>query len=48
MLCGNNSNLWIVIILIILFGCGGFGCSNGCGNMGCGNTGCGNDCGCGC
>ena len=29
---GNNSCLWIILILIILFGCGG-GC--GCNNCGC-------------
>ena len=38
MLCSNNcnSNLWIIIVLILLFGgegfCGGgCGCNNGCG-----------------
>lgn len=42
MFCGNNmGGLWIIIILILLFGCGGFG--NGCCNE-CG----GNNCGCGC
>jgi len=47
MFCGNNyGSLWIIIILILLFGCGGFGGSTcGCGNNNCG---CGNDCGCGC
>ena len=42
MFCGNNmGSLWIIIILILLFGCGGFGtgCCNECG---------GNNCGCGC
>ncbi|MBR2666910.1 MAG: hypothetical protein IKD96_01980 [Oscillospiraceae bacterium] len=42
--CNNNwggSNcLWIILILIILFGCGG--CGNGC------NNGCNNSCDCGC
>lgn len=45
--CNNNwggSNcLWIILILIILFGCGGNGCGNGC-NNGC-DCGC-NSCGC--
>lgn len=37
---GNNSCLWIILILIILFGCGGCGCdNNGC-NNGCNNCGC--------
>ena len=51
MFCGNNgwggnSALWIIILIIILFGCGGFG--NGCNNNNCG-CGCNNnDCGCGC
>lgn len=43
MFCGNNmGSLWIIIILILLFGCGGFGtgCCNECGG--------GNNCGCGC
>ena len=45
MFCNNNngscySALWIILILIILFGCignnGGCGCNNGCGcNDGC-------------
>ena len=39
-MCGNNgfcgNNFWWIIILILLFSCGG------CGNWGCGN----NDCGC--
>ena len=34
---GNNSGLWIILILIVLFGC--------CGN---GNNNCGDNCGCGC
>ena len=41
----NTSALWIIILIIILFGCGG--CGNGCG--GCGNgCGCGSNNGCGC
>jgi len=36
--CGNNSVLWIILILIILFGCGGCGCSS------CGDSN--SDCGC--
>ena len=45
-MCGNNSGLWIIIILIILFSCGGCGNSWGCGNN-CGgnNCGCDNNCG---
>ena len=46
-MCGHNGcfggNIWWIIILLLIFGCG-------CGNNGiCGN-GCGNDnnCGCGC
>lgn len=39
-MCGNNSCLWIIIILIILFSCGG------CGSIGCGGCGCDNGCGC--
>ena len=37
-----NGSLWIIILIIILFGCGGnsWGCNNGCG--------CENNCGCGC
>ena len=38
-MCGNNScfggNLWWIIILILLFNCGGIGCGNDCG---CGNN----------
>ena len=43
-MCGNNSCLWIIIILIVLFACGGWGgcCDNGCDN------GCNNGCGCSC
>ena len=39
----NNNGLWVLILIIILFGCG-----NGCGNScGCDNNcGCGNGCGC--
>ena len=45
MMCNyNNNSLWIILILIALFCCGGFGCGNSCGC----NNGCGNDCGCGC
>ena len=33
----NNSCIWILLIIIILFGCGG--CGGGCGN------GCDNNCG---
>lgn len=41
-MCGNNSCLWIIIILIILFSCG-----NNCGFGGCGcGCGCNNNCGC--
>ncbi len=53
---GSNSALWIIFLIIILFGWGG--CGGGCGcnncnnNCGCNNCGCGNDCGsdcdCGC
>lgn len=39
--CNSNNGLWIIILIIILFGCGN-GC--GCGN----NCGCDNNCGCGC
>ena len=39
MFCTNNNSLWIILILIILFGCGN--------NMGCG-CGSNNGCGCGC
>ena len=35
----NNSTLWLVILIIILFGCGNNDC--GCNN----NCGCGNNCG---
>lgn len=44
MFCGNgNCCIWIILILIILFACGGWG---GCNDGGCG---CGNNCGgCGC
>lgn len=44
-MCGNNSCIWIILILIILFCCGGCGFGNcGCGGCGCDN----NNCGCGC
>lgn len=53
MFCGNNgwggnSALWIIILVIILFGWGGNGCGNNCccNNCGCNNCGCNNDCGC--
>ena len=39
---GGNGSLWIIILIIILFSCGG--CGNGGGNL----CGCGNNCGCGC
>jgi len=35
---GSNGCIWILILILILFCCGG--------NFGCG--GCGNNCGCGC
>jgi hypothetical protein len=42
-MCNNNSALWLIILIIILFGCGN--CGNfGCGN--CGDNGCNNGCGC--
>ena len=43
---GCNSSLWIIILIIILFGCCGnsWGCGNNCG-CGCENN---NNCGCGC
>ena len=48
--CGGNSCLWIILILIIIWGCGGnsWGCNSNCGcnSCGCGNK-CGNSC-CGC
>ena len=34
--CNSNNTIWLIILIIILFGCG---CNNGCG--------CSNDCGCG-
>lgn len=52
MCCGNNgwgnSGVWIILLIIILFGCGGWGgnscgCNNGCNSCGCNND---NDCGC--
>ncbi len=54
--CGNGfgNNGWLIILLIILIGCGGVGCGGGnscCGNNCCCGNGCGcNDCdrGCGC
>ena len=50
-MCGNNSGLWIIIVLIQLFSCGGFGYGCGCGNTcgGCCENNCGcNNCGCCC
>ena len=39
----NNNTLWVLILIIILFGCGGgCGCNSGCGYSG----GCNNNCGC--
>ena len=38
----NNGNLWLIILIIILFGYGnnGCGCNNNCGcNNGCGGNG---------
>ena len=48
MCCGNNwggnNCLWIILILIILFGCGnGSVCGSSCGNNNCG---CGDGCSC--
>ena len=44
--CNGNNSLWLIILIIILFGCGnGCGCNNNCG---CNDCGCGNNCGCGC
>jgi len=48
MFCGNNSwgsCSWIIIIIILLFACGGCGQSTGWNNGGCG---CGQNTGCGC
>ena len=44
-MCGNNSGLWIIIVLILLFSCGGFG--YGCGSNCCCENTCCNNCGCG-
>ena len=41
----NNSGLWLIILIIILFGYGNNGCGSNCG---CCNDGCNNNCGCGC
>ena len=38
--CNNNGTLWLIILIIILFGWNGCGC-------GCENN-CGGNCGCGC
>jgi hypothetical protein len=44
-MCGNNSGLWIIIVLILLFSCGNFcGYNNCCGNNGCDNNCCNNNC----
>lgn len=46
MFCGNGNNgcFWIIILIILLWGCGGnCGCGNSCG---CGNNCCDNNCGC--
>ena len=50
--CGNNSNIFFLIILLFLFnGNCGCGCDNNCGvslaNSGCGNSCSNNNCGCG-
>ena len=38
---GNNSCIWLVLIIIVLFCCGnGCGCDNNCGGN-CGSNGCG-------
>ena len=38
---GGNSCLWIILILIIIFACGGNGCGNSCGNScDCNSCGC--------
>ena len=42
-MCGNNNVLWIILILIVLFGCCG---NNGFFGCGCDNNN--NGCGCGC
>ena len=48
-MCNNNGCfggccLWILILIILIFACGGCGCNNGCGSgSGCG---CNNGCGC--
>ena len=51
-MCNNNCGfggsccLWILILIILIFACGG--CGNGCGNScGCNNN-CGCNTGCGC
>ena len=47
--CNGNNSLWLIILIIILFGCGGNGYGCGCNNCGCNDCGCGNNnCGCGC
>ena len=43
---GNNSCMWIILILILISCCGcGGGCGTGCGGNTCG-TSCGNNCYC--
>ncbi len=42
----NNNSLWVLILIIILFGCGN-GCGSNCGGCGCDNN-CGCNSGCGC
>jgi hypothetical protein len=40
--CNNNNQLWLIILIIILFS----GCNNGYGSGCCNNCGCNNNCGC--
>ncbi|MCI5753892.1 MAG: hypothetical protein MR033_04595 [Clostridiales bacterium] len=44
MFCGNGNNgcFWIIILIILLWGCGG--CGNNCGNNCCDNNCCNNNC----
>ena len=45
----NVDSIIFIILIIILFGCGGNGYGCGCNNCGCNDCGCGNNnCGCGC
>jgi len=47
MFCGNGGNcLWIIIILILLFCCGGCGFGGNCGCNNCCNDCCNNNCCC--